>query len=265
MPRPCKRRRVCGHPSCGRFGPAEQAHGQPEVLMGLDEFETIRLIDLEGLTQEQCAAQMNVARTTVQAIYGTARRKLAQCLVNGRALVIEGGDYELCSAASAQECPGWGCRGRCRWSNCQPNKEENIMKIAVTYDNGQIFQHFGHTEQFKLYDVEDGKVTAQTVVDAEGEGHGALAQVLKAHGVDTLICGGIGGGAQQALAQAGIRLYGGVKGEADAAVEALLRGELTYDPNARCDHHDHANGEGHCGQGHQHEGHACRHGHCSDK
>ena len=107
MPRPCKRRRVCGHPSCGRFGPAEQAHGQPEVLMGLDEFETIRLIDLEGLTQEQCAAQMNVARTTVQAIYGTARRKLAQCLVNGRALVIEGGDYELCSAASAQECPGW--------------------------------------------------------------------------------------------------------------------------------------------------------------
>ena len=68
MPRPCKRRRVCGHPSCGRFGPAEQAHGQPEVLMGLDEFETIRLIDLEGLTQEQCAAQMNVARTTVQAI-----------------------------------------------------------------------------------------------------------------------------------------------------------------------------------------------------
>ena len=70
---------------------------------------------------------------------------------------------------------------------------------------------------------------------------------------------------QQALAQAGIRLYGGVKGEADAAVEALLRGELTYDPNARCDHHDHANGEGHCGQGHQDEGHACRHGHCSDK
>ena len=114
------------------------------------------------------------------------------------------------------------------------------MKIAVTYEDGQIFQHFGHTEQFKLYNVEDGKVTVQTVVDAGGEGQGALAQ-------------------------AGIRLYGGVKGEADAAVEALLRGELTYDPNARCDHHDHAHGEGHCGQGHQDEGHACRHGHCSDK
>ena len=129
------------------------------------------------------------------------------------------------------------------------------MKIAVTYDNGQIFQHFGHTEQFKLYDVEDGKVTAQTVVDAGDEGHGALAQALKAHGVDTLVCGGIGGGAQQALAQAGIRIYGGVKGEADAAVEALLSGELAFDPNARCDHHDHAHGEGHCGHGHHGEKH----------
>lgn len=253
MPRPCKRRRVCGHPSCGRFGPAEQAHGQPEVLMGLDEFETIRLIDLEGLTQEQCAAQMNVARTTVQAIYGTARRKLAQCLVNGRALVIEGGDYELCSAASAQECPGWGCRGRCRWSNCQTDKEENIMKIAVTYDNGQIFQHFGHTEQFKLYEILDGKITHTEVVDTNGSGHGALAGFLMQHGVDTLICGGIGGGAQMALAEAGIRLYGGVSGDADAAVNALLSDELAYNPDVRCNHHDHEHGEG---------GHTCGHHGC---
>ena len=78
MPRPCKRRRICGHPSCGRFGPADSPCDRPDVIMGLDEFEAIRLIDLEGLRQEQCAAQMNVARTTVQAIYGTARRKLAQ-------------------------------------------------------------------------------------------------------------------------------------------------------------------------------------------
>ena len=90
MPRPCKRRRVCGHPSCGRFGPADSPCDRPDVIMGLDEFEAIRLIDLEGLRQEQCAAQMNVARTTVQAIYGTARRKLAQCLVVGRGLVIGG-------------------------------------------------------------------------------------------------------------------------------------------------------------------------------
>ena len=91
------------------------------------------------------------------------------------------------------------------------------MKIAVTYENGQIFQHFGHTAQFKLYEVENGKVVREAVVDTNGSGHGALAGFLVQSGVDTLICGGIGGGAQMALAQAGIKLYGGVSGEADAA------------------------------------------------
>lgn len=254
MPRPCKQRRVCGHPPCGRFGPAGQDAG-PEVVMGVDEFEAIRLIDLEGLTQEECAAQMNVARTTVQAIYAQARVKLARCLVGGCALSIRGGDYVLCDTEAAAGCPGRGCLGRCR----RRNGEETSMKIAVTYDNGQVFQHFGHTEQFKLYDVEDGKVTAQVVVDAGGEGHGALAAVLRGRGVDVLICGGIGSGARQALAAAGIRLYGGVTGDADSAVEALVRGELAYDPQARCDHHEH--GQGHCGHD---GGHACRHGHCNE-
>ena len=117
------------------------------------------------------------------------------------------------------------------------------MKIAVTYDNGQIFQHFGHTEQFKLYEAVDGKITHAKVVDTNGSGHGALAGFLMQNGVDTLICGGIGGGAQAALAEAGIKLYGGVSGDADAAVSALLSGNLGYDPNVHCDHHDHAHGE----------------------
>ena len=84
------------------------------------------------------------------------------------------------------------------------------MRIAVTYENGEIFQHFGHTEQFKIYDVEDGKIISSEVVDAGGSGHGALAGVLSALKVDALICGGIGGGAQMALSDVGIRLYGGV-------------------------------------------------------
>ena len=91
------------------------------------------------------------------------------------------------------------------------------MKIAATYENGRIFQHFGRTEQFKVYEVSDGRVASSRVVDTNGSGHGALAGLLQGLGVDTLICGGIGGGAQQALAAAGIRLYGGVSGEADAA------------------------------------------------
>ena len=130
------------------------------------------------------------------------------------------------------------------------------MKIAVTYQNGQIFQHFGHTEQFKIYEISNGSILHTEVVDTNGSGHGALAGFLMQHGVDTLICGGIGGGAQMALAQAGIRLFGGVSGDADAAVQALLNGTLTYDPDVHCNHHDHGEGSHSCGE------HGCGHHSC---
>lgn len=133
------------------------------------------------------------------------------------------------------------------------------MKIAVTYENGQIFQHFGHTEQFMVYEVEDGKVISKTLVDTNGQGHDALAGFLFGGGVEVLICGGIGGGAQMALAEAGIRLFGGVSGNADAAVEALLAGNLTYNPNVQCNHHgDHGHGGHSCGHhGDDHGHHGC--------
>ena len=118
------------------------------------------------------------------------------------------------------------------------------MRIAVTYENGNIFQHFGHTAQFKLYDVENGVITASQVVDTNGSGHGALAGFLAGSQVDVLICGGIGGGAQAALAKAGIQLYGGVSGSADEAVKALAAGKLSFDPDVHCDHHDHEHGAG---------------------
>ncbi len=113
------------------------------------------------------------------------------------------------------------------------------MKIAVTYEAGLVFQHFGHTANFKIYEVENNDVVSSQVVGTNGHGHGALAGFLAALGVDTLICGGIGGGAQMALRDAGIQLYGGVRGDADDAVEALLAGQLEFNPNVRCDHHDH--------------------------
>lgn len=138
------------------------------------------------------------------------------------------------------------------------------MRIAIPYENGQIFQHFGHTKQFKIYDIVDDKVNAAVVMDTLGSGHGALAGMLKSMHVDTLICGGIGGGAQAALAEAGIRLYGGVSGSADEAVAALLNGNLAYDPEAKCDHHDHQHGEGHTCGDHGCGGHDDHHcgGHC---
>ena len=127
------------------------------------------------------------------------------------------------------------------------------MKVAVTYENGMIFQHVGHTEQFKVYEIVDGAVMKAQVVNTAGSGHGALAGFLSANGVEAVICGGIGGGARAALAAAGIQLYGGVGGYADDAITALLAGELVYGSEANCQHHDHDHDEG----AHPCHGHGC--------
>ncbi|MEG2087703.1 MAG: NifB/NifX family molybdenum-iron cluster-binding protein [Angelakisella sp.] len=126
------------------------------------------------------------------------------------------------------------------------------MKLAVTYENGQVFQHFGHCENFKVYVIEGNEVQSSAILSAVGSGHGALAGFLRTHGVDTLLCGGIGGGARTALAEAGIQLYPGVTGDADASVAALLGGSLSFDPNVVCNHH----GEGHVCGDHE-DGHSC--------
>ncbi len=142
------------------------------------------------------------------------------------------------------------------------------MKIAVTYDNGNIFQHFGRTESFKVYEVEDNKVVSSEVIGSNGVGHGALAGLLSEQSVDVLICGGIGGGAQQALAEAGVELVAGAEGDVDQAVEAYLKGEL-ISTGANCDHHHHEDGhscgdhgESHSCGGHD-EDHSCGSG-CGD-
>ena len=127
------------------------------------------------------------------------------------------------------------------------------MKIAVTYDNGNVFQHFGRTEFFKVYEVEDNKVISSEVIGSNGVGHGALAGLLSEQSVDVLICGGIGGGAQAALADAGVELCAGAEGDADQAVEAYLKGELVS-TGANCDHHHHEDGHS-CGD--HEEGHSC--------
>ncbi|WP_167956469.1 NifB/NifX family molybdenum-iron cluster-binding protein [Anaerosporobacter faecicola] len=134
------------------------------------------------------------------------------------------------------------------------------MKIAVTYEAGQIFQHFGHTSQFKIYEVEDQEIKSSKIVDTNGSGHGALAGFLANEEVQVLVCGGIGGGAQAALAEQGIQLYGGVTGDADEAVKALLHDALAYNPNVSCNHHDHEHG----GEGHTCGEHGCGSHHCGE-
>ena len=138
------------------------------------------------------------------------------------------------------------------------------MKIAVSCENNQVFQHFGHTPEFAVFEAQDGKIMSEEKLSCEGSGHGALATLLANAGVEVLICGGIGGGAQMALADAGIRLFGGCSGSCDGAVEALLAGALDFNPDVKCSHH-HDHGEGHsCGShGDEHscgshgDGHSC--------
>lgn len=176
-------------------------------------------------------------------------------MAEGTSLKIEGGNYALC------ENPCGGLRNDRIPLEMDGQKTERKgdmrMKIAVTYDNGQVFQHFGHTEQFKIYEVENGQVVSAEVVDTNGQGHGALGGFLAGQGVNVLICGGIGGGARNALAAAGIQLFGGACGDADAQVASFLTGSLNYNPDVMCSHHGESHGEGHNCGGHGDQGHGC--------
>ncbi|MGI6735892.1 MAG: DUF134 domain-containing protein [Anaerovoracaceae bacterium] len=288
MPRPKRCRRICQEPVFRRFVPEDvNAAAQPDaaarvdlrsavvlseptpavlpsepapafphpepadaVILTVDEYETIRLLDDEHLTQAQCARQMEISRTTVAEMYEAARTKIAACLVHGRPLQIEGGHYYRCRGEGECLYRRPCCRRRVRRIEIK-DKGEGQMRIAVTYENGNIFQHFGRTTQFKVYDAEDGRIVSAEVIGTSGAGHGALAGVLQQAQADVLICGGIGGGARNALAAAGIELVGGASGEADAAVEAYLGGTLKADPNAACagreDPNCHHHGRSGCG------------------
>ncbi len=139
---------------------------------------------------------------------------------------------------------------------------EAKMKIAVTFEDEKVFQHFGHTQQFKIYEATDGKVMSSQIVSTNGSGHTALAGFLVEQGVDVLICGGIGGGAKTALYANNILLYGGVTGNADEVVDSFLAGTLVYNPDVACSHHDeeeHECSEHGCGGEHSH---TCHCGHC---
>ena len=231
MPRPFRCRRIERLPVYRSFSPDDITAAE-SVQMTVDEFEALRLLDDEGLTQEACAGRMNIARTTVTSVYDSARRKAADALVHGKRLLITGGHCEFEPVEIHQSLM---------------EKGGKTMRVAVAYGNGAVFQHFGHTEQFKLYDVEGGEIVGEQVVDTNGSGHGALAGFLQAVKADALICGGIGMGAQTALADVGIKLYAGVQGSADEAARALAKGNLEYDPDARCNHHGHHH-DGDCGR-----------------
>ncbi|MCR4922445.1 MAG: DUF134 domain-containing protein [Lachnospiraceae bacterium] len=227
-------RRIVGYPEFWSFLP-EAKNDCETIDFMLDEFETIRLIDYEKCTQEEAAGLMGVSRATVTGIYENARYKIADAMINGKRIRITGGYYKIDSIPASSEIK---------------EKGENIMRVAVTYEEGMVGQHFGRTEEFKIYEVSDGKIVSSQIINTNGNGHGALAGFLRAGEVEVLICGGIGMGARNALSELGIKLLPGVKGKADDVMNDYLSGDLDYDPDTACDHHDHE------------EGHDCHHGDC---
>ena len=228
MPRPTKCRRVCHFPQTLEFCPAQGAEGKESVIVTVDEYEAIRLIDKEALPQEQCAAHMQVSRTTVQQIYANARKKLAVALVDSRPIRIDGGDHLLCDGRDS-DCGFSTCSTQQFRQQYHLPKENGATRVAVPYENGEDFPHFGRSLHFKFYDIAGKQIVFSGIIDTDGHGHGVLAGLLNALDVDVLLCGGIGPGAQAALAAAGIRLYSGLSGSADAAVADWMAGSLSGD------------------------------------
>ncbi len=245
MPRPEKPKMIGTMPQRVHFCACPKKTSEMSVVLTLEEFETIRQIDYLGMTQEACADHMNVGRGTVQSLYAEARRKIARFLIENLDLAIAGGHFALKTLAEEDQKKERSMKGN------------QTMKIAVTYENGSVFQHFGRTAQFKIFEIEENKIVKSEVVDSNGAGHGALVGLLSDLGVTTLICGGIGGGARNAFAEIGLEVISGAVGPVDQQVESFLSGHLETSSEQECHHHEgHGEGAGHChggGCGSEHE------------
>lgn len=250
MPRPKNCRRIKSYPNYWIFEAADNENDE-SICMSLEEYEAIRLIDYMGLSQEEAAKSMEISRPSINDTYQSARAKLAEFLVEGKNINISGGFYSL----------------KEKGMKSLSDKGEEIMRIATTFKDGNVSDHFGKTEFFKIFDVEDGKIVKDEVLDPNGKARGQLIELLKANEVDVLICGTIGMGAIRALEEAGIKCLPGCAGEAKENVEAYLDNRLATNSDAvhechHADEHEHHHHEGNHECGHHHdEDHECGHHH----
>ncbi len=221
MPRPSKPKHVRGLPRCSQFFGEISQDPKCHILLSVEEFETVRLIDYLGMNQEECAASMNVSRITVQTLYADARKKLARFLVEGSNLKIQGGNFQLVKQDEKNQ-------------EKQEQWDEKKIRICVPYEEGRVFQHFGRSTEMKIYDIEGHKILSSQIVKTEGRGHGTLVEFVKSVQADVVICGGIGAAAKSALAEDSIQLFGGACGDADGQVASYLAGNLVYNPDYKC-------------------------------
>lgn len=261
MARSKKCRNVCFLPDSVFF---EAGEGYSSVTLFLDEFEALRLVDYENMEQESAAYKIGVSRGTLQRMLYSARHKVAEALVQSKNIIISDNSVQISEKNECRETQFCAyCSYRDNISSIDIKYRGEDMLVAVTYENGFVYQHFGHTPAFAVYEIENGEVKNKTVLDTNGTGHGALAGFLGNNKVDLLICGGIGGGAKQALEGCGIKLLSGVAGNADEVINAFVKGNLQANSEANCNHHHHGHGgDSACGSQHDHHASSC---HCGDK
>lgn len=230
MPRPRKCRRVCGLPVNRGFQPMEGQNSDKAIVLTVDEYETIRLIDKEDFSQEECGRFMQIARTTVQQIYTTARKKLAEALVDGLPLRIEGGDYQLCDGKE-EACRCGGCRRRqmqLEALQTTPNKEEKTMKVAIPLDENKqdVCVAFARAPYFLFAENGTEEVVENPAAQAEGGAGLQAAQFLVDHQVGALITVRCGENAAEVFQAAEIKIYKAEGKTARENLEAFGREEL---------------------------------------
>lgn len=247
MARPRKYRNICGFPANNSFGPLGiEEYENKFIVMPIDQYETIRLIDLEGLTQEECADQMNIARTTVQRIYSEARKNLAESLVKGKVLKIEGGDYKLCNG-KGKFCGRGNCqRHRGNMVSLKDEEKEKIlMKIAIPVNSKEIRTEigssFGRAPYFLIYDVETKEsVFVENKATSSPGGAGVIAaQTIVDIKVDALITPRCGQNAADVLNAGKIKLYKSIDGTVEDNIKAFSDEKLDLLEDIHAGFHNH--------------------------
>lgn len=264
MPRPPKWR-CLEEPVAGRvFKPAGlRTDKLPTRRMTLDGLEVLRLLDVEGLSQDQAAALLGVSRSSVSRTASKARRVLVEAVWRGEALVVEGGPVAvLKERRRLKQSPSARSSARQNVGERTPPETGEKMVIAVPHQSGSVNQHFGQTREFLVASTEDGAVRESSVYEVPGmqHNHSALAGFLRDRGVNVILAGGMGAPMRDALEHTGFEVICGVSGPAEEAVGAYLRGEVVPGPST-CGHHHgehhahgHNHGEHHAGGGCSHEG-----------
>lgn len=253
MARPKKSRRICSFPDYFKFRPEGEC-SDDVVSLSFDELEAAKLVDFQGLSQEDAAIRMEVSRPTVTQLCNEARKKILDAIINGKSLEISGGSVHLCNGQGCT-CPGCHCHRNILKITLKEGK--NTMRIAIPFENDTICQHFGRAPEFRFFDVNEGQITNVQTTPTGGSGHSAIAAFLAANETDVVICGGIGGGARMALASLGIVLIPGVSGNPEDSVKRLLAGEAISGEaegcGCGCGGHHHEEAAGCCGGHHHHE------------